>query len=185
LLLPIARTLIILTSKVKFLTIAIALTLTFLSAGRAQEWKLMLARPNATASVTVPAGHLIEFGSIRANTNGAGSSQTIDFGNGAIVTITNATGPIEEGRRYAGPVTITQSVSGGTSNFVANTYRITNTTSVSAIPSNAVVIPSNASGDVQIVLESSSDLITWTAALPGTYNSSTQNRFFRVRAIQP
>jgi hypothetical protein len=51
-------------------------------------------------------------------------------------------------------------------------------------PSTAVVIPSDATGPVQIVLESSPDLVNWTPALPGTYGSSTTNRFFRVRAIR-
>jgi hypothetical protein len=50
-------------------------------------------------------------------------------------------------------------------------------------PSTAVVIPSDATGSVQIVLESSPDLVNWTAALPGTYGSSATNRFFRVRAV--
>lgn len=56
--------------------------------------------------------------------------------------------------------------------------------SVTNIPSNAVVIPADATGPVQIILESSVDLITWNAALPGTYAGSTTNRFFRVRAIR-
>jgi hypothetical protein len=49
-------------------------------------------------------------------------------------------------------------------------------------PSTAVVIPADSNGPVNIILESSTDLITWTAALPGTYGTSTQKRFFRVRA---
>jgi len=50
-------------------------------------------------------------------------------------------------------------------------------------PSTAVVIPVDATGPVNIVLESSPDLVNWTGALPGTYGSSSTNRFFRVRAI--
>jgi hypothetical protein len=48
---------------------------------------------------------------------------------------------------------------------------------------SAVVIPEDASGPVQIILESSTDLLNWTAANPGTYGSSTEKRFFRVRAV--
>ena len=54
----------------------------------------------------------------------------------------------------------------------------------SGIPSNAVVIPESLSGTVSVILESSTDLITWSAASPGSYTSSTSKRFFRVRAIQ-
>jgi hypothetical protein len=51
-------------------------------------------------------------------------------------------------------------------------------------PSNAVVIPADSDGPVEIILESSTDLITWTAALPGSYASTTEKRFFRVRALR-
>jgi hypothetical protein len=50
--------------------------------------------------------------------------------------------------------------------------------------SNTVVIPEDSSGPVQIILESSADLVTWTGATPGTYGTSTQKRFFRLRAVR-
>ena len=52
------------------------------------------------------------------------------------------------------------------------------------ISSTSVVVPSNATGDVDVLLEQSNDMITWTQCLPGTYNSSTVKRFFRVRAVE-
>jgi hypothetical protein len=54
----------------------------------------------------------------------------------------------------------------------------------SLIPSSSIVVPSNAIGDVDVLLEQSNDMITWTQCLPGTYNASTQKRFFRVRAVE-
>jgi hypothetical protein len=54
----------------------------------------------------------------------------------------------------------------------------------SNISSTSVVVPSNAVGDVDVLLEQSNDMITWTQCLPGTYNASTQKRFFRVRAVE-
>ena len=51
-----------------------------------------------------------------------------------------------------------------------------------SLSSSSVVVPSNANGDVDVLLEQSTDMITWTQCLPGTYNASTQKRFFRVRA---
>jgi hypothetical protein len=47
-----------------------------------------------------------------------------------------------------------------------------------------VVVPENATGDVDVLLEQSTDMITWTQCLPGAYNASTQKRFFRVRAVE-
>jgi hypothetical protein len=52
------------------------------------------------------------------------------------------------------------------------------------ISSTSVVVPSNATADVEVLLEQSNDMITWTQCLPGTYNASTQKRFFRVRAVE-
>lgn len=69
------------------------------------------------------------------------------------------------------------------SSVVALTFTVTTPTIQSYIPANAVVIPVDATGPVQIVLESSSDLINWTSSLPGTYGNTYSNRFFRVRAI--
>jgi hypothetical protein len=58
----------------------------------------------------------------------------------------------------------------------------TNTPTVN--PNTAVVIPSTVNGDVEVVLEQSQDGVTWTQCLPGTYNSSTVKRFFRLRAVE-
>lgn len=55
---------------------------------------------------------------------------------------------------------------------------------ITNIPSNAVVIPADSAGPVTILLESSADLVTWNSAMPGTYGTSTTNRFFRVRAVR-
>jgi len=55
--------------------------------------------------------------------------------------------------------------------------------SANLLPRNAVVIPTDATGDVQIVLEQSADLTSWTEATPGNYGATTTQRFFRVRAI--
>lgn len=52
------------------------------------------------------------------------------------------------------------------------------------IPANAVVIPTDATGGVEVILESSADMVKWTPALPGTYGNTSANRFFRVRAVQ-
>jgi hypothetical protein len=81
-------------------------------------------------------------------------------------------------------VTNISMVSGlGAAGTSALTFTITTPTVQSTVPANAVVIPTDATGPVQIVLESSADLVNWTSALPGTYGTSTTNRFFRVRAV--
>jgi hypothetical protein len=66
---------------------------------------------------------------------------------------------------------------------VTLTIQTPSTNSVTVTPVNSVVIPSDATGPVQIVLESSSDLINWIPSQAGTYGNTYSNRFFRVRAI--
>jgi|GEM_PF-1655040 len=76
---------------------------------------------------------------------------------------------------------LTQNIDGS----LVLSYKLFDNSTVSGAttPSTAVVIPADAAGPVQIILESSTDLTTWTAATPGSYASSTSRRFFRVRAI--
>ncbi len=78
-----------------------------------------------------------------------------------------------------GPATIT--LTANNNNYGLCTIELVNP-SEPFTPSNAVVIPADAGGPVNIILESSTDLITWTVASPGTYGTSTEKRFFRVRA---
>lgn len=49
------------------------------------------------------------------------------------------------------------------------------------VPSNAVVIPRNNSGNVQVIMECSEDLVTWTACEPGSWGPGNNGKFFRVR----
>ena len=65
--------------------------------------------------------------------------------------------------------------------FSYKTYTSVSSNSISA---TSVVIPSSATGDVDVKLEQSADNVTWTECLPGTYNSSTVKRFFRLRAVE-
>jgi len=84
----------------------------------------------------------------------------------------------------AGPATIQLSVTipaGANSVKALCTLKITRAAD-EIRPSTAVVVPADSAGPVNIILESSVDLITWTPALPGSYGSTTQKRFFRVRA---
>jgi len=83
----------------------------------------------------------------------------------------------------SGPATITLwATNWGAVNTPLSFCTIQTTSSTGFTPSTAVVIPSDGGGPVTIILESSVDLVNWTAAMPGTYGTTTSNRFFRVRA---
>ena len=66
------------------------------------------------------------------------------------------------------------------------TYQFKDLPSTEALkkPSTAVVIPADDQGDVESIMESSTDMVTWTEALPGTYGTSTAKRFFRLRSVR-
>jgi len=81
----------------------------------------------------------------------------------------------------AGPATILLS---STNAFAFCTIQTTTPTTGTFSPSTAVVIPNDNGGPVTILLESSTDLLSWTSALPGTYGTTSSNRFFRVRAVR-
>jgi len=57
------------------------------------------------------------------------------------------------------------------------------TNAITYTPVNSVVIPSDATGPVNIILQSSSDMVNWVPSMPGTYGNTYSNRFFRVIAV--
>ena len=62
--------------------------------------------------------------------------------------------------------------------------KLSTSPSANSVSSTAVVIPTSSAGDVDVKMEQSADNVTWTECLPGTYNSSTVKRFFRLRAVE-
>jgi hypothetical protein len=86
--------------------------------------------------------------------------------------------------KVAGPGTL-KLISGTADTKTFATFSISRANAVPAVtPTNAVVIPNDAAGTFQVILESSTDLITWTAATPGTYSGNLQQRFFRSRIVK-
>jgi hypothetical protein len=83
---------------------------------------------------------------------------------------------------FVGPATMTLTNTRGGSFSAFCTIQTSPASAASFTPSSSVVIPNDGAGPVTIILESSTDLINWTAANPGTYGTTSSNRFFRVRA---
>ena len=85
--------------------------------------------------------------------------------------------------KVAGPAEIKLEPNPNYPNFA--TFSVTRAGELPSVtPSNAVVIPNDAAGNFQVILESSTDMVTWTAATPGTYSGTTQKRFFRTRIMK-
>lgn len=50
-------------------------------------------------------------------------------------------------------------------------------------PQNTVAIPPDASGPVTVHMETSTNLVQWVSASPGSYGVSTATRYFRLRPV--
>ena len=168
----------ILTTAILFFGVAVA--------GMAQAQLVTLEVDNIrhTASFDVSTNQVITIAAYdNSNTNYPGSV-LLSFANGITLSPQN----IKNGAAYTGLTSIGLSASSSQGIvFFPSIVSFTVTTPYSSlqsiIPANAVVIPTDATGPVQIVLESSGDLVNWTSSLPGTYGNTYTNRFFRVRAI--
>lgn len=145
--------------------------------------------PTQTINYSLKTNQIITVNSFIAS--GTSGYALVSFDNGTSISLnayqyglnTSGTAPkaLAETAVFTGATNIFAYSPAGSS--VALTFTITTPTPQSMIPANAVVIPSDATGPVQIVLESSSDLVNWIPSLPGTYGNTYSNRFFRVRAI--
>jgi hypothetical protein len=100
------------------------------------------------------------------------------------------TNPVQiHGVTYAGPAKIKAAVinadAGSAGKVGLLTVRVTRANAIPTVtPLNAAVIPSDATGNFSVILESSTDMVTWTPANPGSYSSTIQKRFFRVRIVK-
>jgi hypothetical protein len=127
-------------------------------------------------------------GSSAVGANSGAFSYTVSYSN-SIYSYFGTTSLSEGTFLATGPCSITFTITSqqvATNAYAINVLRqveATNSASFQIIPSTAVVIPSDSSGPVTIVLESSPDLVDWHSSMPGQYGASYTNRFFRVRAI--
>ena len=82
----------------------------------------------------------------------------------------------------AGPATLFIRIDSGGLIF---TYRKTVIASVATqnVPSQTVAIPENTIAPADVILESSTDLMTWISAFPGSFAPSELKRFFRLRLV--
>lgn len=144
----------------------------------AQTTTLILTT-NDTQNIPVLAGEVFEL----LTWNGDSASMTID---GVPLVSVPTLRPLVPGSVViAGPRTISVTNSANQGGKLICTYKVTAVSTVATVnvASQAVVIPADATAPVDIILESSTDLTNWTAAVAGSYAPSTSKRFFRVRLV--
>jgi hypothetical protein len=173
------------------LIVAIILLCGFQSAfGQLQKVTLSVSQSGAVEpeTITVPEGKTLEVAYFSNNSTGSSNPVAVTI---TIDGFQFRRDDDPSGLFLPGPATLELSVGPGHNPSAAFNailiYRLTDNTGTGAQQSpfsgSAVVIPEDASGPVEIILESSTDLVNWTAANPGTYGGSTERRFFRVRAV--
>jgi len=133
---------------------------------------------NDTPAIIVPDGKVLEIVSYHGSATyyipGANTVNLNAWGVPLIESYMNGT------QRFSGPGVLNYQSASPT----LVTYRLVdNVSTTTTTPTSSVVIPTDAAGPIRIVLESSTDLVNWTEANPGTYGASSTKRFFRVRAV--
>ena len=84
------------------------------------------------------------------------------------------------GQKYTGLTTLRSNAS----NDVI-TLKITSASEINAVtPSSVLILPENTTGDFDVIIESSSDLVSWIPFFSQTVNSQTARRFFRTRVVR-
>lgn len=138
--------------------------------------------PNA---IEIAAGRVMHILNFTAENNSTGFL-TVTVGNVTqrVAVVSNSSTTPPKDLYFSGPATVSFQALNVAEKALL-TYRMFDNVSNAAVatPSSTVVVPADVAGPVDIILESSTDLITWTAATPGSYGSSTSKRFFRVRAV--
>jgi len=109
----------------------------------------------------------------------------INVGASSLIVGGGVNGSSSRRLKLAGPATIRLRGEGTGSSPNIAVFSITRANSAAnVLPANAVVIPEDAGGQYQVILESSTDLLNWAVANPGTYGGSTPKRFFRTRILK-
>lgn len=131
-----------------------------------------------TASITVRSGETLKvlFSAVQNN--------TVTFKINGLTFWRNSSSDPNLIPVFVGPGTLSMiSEDLGSSSYGAITAQITRTDEP-FVPNGAVLVPADSAGPVNVLLESSTNLVAWHAALPGTYGTTSQNQYFRVRAVR-
>ena len=112
------------------------------------------------------------------------NGQTVLFDNDFMgcPDMTATEGDILERRTIVDPCEVKPALAGSA---LYISYRIIRASDGSINPSNVIVLPADVDGDMQLVFESSNDLLTWDQVYSFSHNSTNQtSKFFRTRLIQ-
>jgi hypothetical protein len=135
--------------------------------------------------ISVQSGERFEIVTWAASYNGPSSIKVdgVEVVMTAVPTSTNTRPLLAPTFSVAGPRIVTIDVSSNASLLCSYKLVPNGEVASQSVASQVVVIPQSVSAPADIILESSTDLVVWTAALPGSYSPAASNRFFRVRLV--
>jgi len=138
-----------------------------------------LGRANRGINIELPSGRVINLSPYLVSVGGSEYFMAT-----SVLSSINSVSPSSP-LLLPGPITITKN-GDDTMLLVYEILDNLGSSSAAQKPSqgSSVVVPTSAAGDVDVKMEQSADNVTWTECLPGTYNSSTVKRFFRLRAVE-
>jgi hypothetical protein len=148
---------------------------------------------STTASRTLNATDLVEVVGTNKNNYGTSDNLILTFADGSTTAMlvrgkeNGASFSDMKGNIFTGLTNIALQVDGSTGNLnkPCLTLKITPAEEVGVTPAGAVLVfPENTSGDFNLVIESSDDLVNWNVFSSNLLDVSTARRFYRTRIIK-
>ena len=158
---------------------------------QAQTRTIVLANTNSaamTTNIVVGTNEIFELLHVRRYPYSVELDGVVNIGSTSVtnIYIAGLTWGVEQGTVIAGPATVSfewWTATPGKSQPLFLTYRTTKQVDT-FVANTGVVIPADAGGPVSVLLETSTNFVSWTQAQPGTYGVSSSERYFRLRAVR-
>ena len=168
------------------------LLLAGLLAGPAHAIEYVTLTKNTTTR-NVNATDLVEVVGTNKNNYGTADSLVLNFADGASTALVlrgkEVGSPYSDmaGNSFTGLTSVSLSIEGsvGPVNLPCVTLKITPADEIGATPPGAEsVLPENTTGDFNVVVESSDDLVNWMVFSSQVISAATSKKFYRTRMIK-
>jgi hypothetical protein len=131
----------------------------------------------SSKSITLAAGETV-------TANYVSNEAFVDVTIGSILIRLDANNPDQTNLPViAGPATV-RLANFTSANAALATFTVKRAGNPAPVPGQVVVIPDDGSGDHEVSLESSKDMVNWVASSAGLFNSANSTRFFRVKVVK-
>jgi hypothetical protein len=141
----------------------------------AVEFKTLVARPNQTVALDVLPTDIVTIVAKSNNQGGISLKLPDDY--------TFGVSDLPGEQTFTGIKQI-QVISANGSLYYASFKIVPKEEATAVGPTSVLVLPENAQGNYDLMVESSSDMVTWTTFYSQSVQSNTTSRMFRVRIVK-